>query len=62
MRTTFPVREGAFYALESSARTPVPEWGDRPLSFPTEESVYATPEGLEYFIPRQEQLYLIPSG
>lgn len=61
VRTTFPVRDGAFYALESSATTPVPEWGNRPLSFGTEESVYATPQGLEYFIPRQEKLYLIPS-
>jgi len=62
VRTTFPVRDGAFYALESSATTPVPEWGDIPLSFGTEESVYATPDGLESFIPRQETLYLIPSG
>ena len=61
VRSTFPVRDSAFYALESSATTEIPEWGGRMLSFGTEETVYATPEGLKYFIPRQEQLYLIRS-
>jgi Xaa-Pro aminopeptidase len=61
VRSTFPVRNGAFYALESSAATEVPEWNNKRLSFGTEESVYATPEGLRSFIPRQEQLYLINS-
>ena len=61
VRSTFPVRNGAFYALESSAATEIPEWNNKRLSFGTEESVYATPEGLRSFIPRQEQLYLINS-
>jgi methionine aminopeptidase len=61
VRSTFPVRNGAFYALESSATTEIPEWGNKRLSFGTEESVYATPEGLRSFIPRQEKLYLISS-
>lgn len=61
VRSTFPVRNGGFYALESSATTNVPEWNGRPLSFGTEETVYATPEGLKNFIPRQEKLYLISS-
>jgi len=62
VRTTFPVRNGSFYALESSAATEIPEWDNRRLSFGTEETVYATPEGLKYFIPRQERLYLISSN
>ncbi len=60
-RARFPVRDGAYYALESSATTEVPEWNNQRLSFGTEESVYATPDGLKYFIPRQEKLYLIMS-
>ena len=61
VRSTFPVRTGAFYALESSATTEIPEWDNKRLSFGTEESVYATSEGLKNFIPRQEKLYLINS-
>ena len=61
VRSTFPVRDGAFYALESSATTEIPEWDNKSLSFGTEESVYATPEGLKNFIPRQDTLYLIRS-
>lgn len=61
VRSTFPVRDGGFFALESSATTEIPEWDNQTLSFGTEESVYATPEGLKYFIPRQEKLYLISS-
>ncbi len=61
VRSTFPVRNGAFYALESSATTEIPEWGNKRLSFGTEETVFATPEGLRNFIPRQEELYLIRS-
>lgn len=61
VRTTFPVRDGAYYALESSATTEIPEWNNQRLSFGTEDCVYATPAGLKYFIPRQEKLYLIRS-
>jgi Xaa-Pro aminopeptidase len=61
VRSTFPVRDGAYYALESSATSEIPEWDNQRLSFGTEESVYATPDGLKYFIPRQEELYLIRS-
>jgi Xaa-Pro aminopeptidase len=61
VRSTFPVRDSAFYALESSATTDIPEWDGHRLSFGTEESVYATPEGLKNFIPRQDTLYLIRS-
>jgi Xaa-Pro dipeptidase len=59
IRTTFPLRMGAIYAVESSASTAIPEWKGREIALGTEENAYLAPEGLKYFYPRQEELYLI---
>ena len=58
-RSTFPLREGAVYALESHALTPVPEWGDQVLSINTEEDVVLTANRFSYVVPRQEEIRLI---
>jgi Xaa-Pro dipeptidase len=59
VRSTFPLREGAVYALESHALTAVPEWGDQVLSINTEEDVVLTASGFSYVVPRQEEIRLI---
>jgi Xaa-Pro aminopeptidase len=59
VRSTFPLREGAVYALESHALTAVPEWGDQVLSINTEEDVVLTENGFSYVVPRQEEIRLI---
>lgn len=58
-RTLLPLREGALYALESHALTPVPEWGGQMVSINTEEDVVLTDSGFEYVVPRQEEIRLI---
>jgi Xaa-Pro dipeptidase len=58
-RSSFPLREGAVYALESHALTVVPEWGDQVLSINTEEDVVLTANGFSYVVPRQEEIRLI---
>ena len=58
-RSSFPLREGAVYALESHALTMVPEWGDQVLSINTEEDVVLTANGFSYVVPRQEEIRLI---
>jgi hypothetical protein len=61
VRTTFPVRLGAYYAIEFSTSTAIPEWGGEMLRMGVEESGYASESGLKYFIPLQQQYYLIKS-
>lgn len=59
VRATFPLRLGAFYSIESSAITEIPEWGNRKFSLGTEEDAWLAEDGLRYFYPRQEKLFLI---
>ena len=58
-RTTFPLRLGAYYSVESAATTEVPEWDGQKVSMGTEENAHLTSEGFQYLYPRQEKLYLI---
>jgi len=58
-RTTFPLRLGAYYSIESAATTEVPEWDGQKVSMGTEENAHLTSEGFQYLYPRQEKLYLI---
>ncbi len=59
VRTTYPLRLGAYYAVESSAATEIPEWNGQKITIGTEENAFMTEEGFEFFYPRQEKLYLI---
>ncbi len=62
VRVTFPLRLGAYYSIESSATSVIPEWGGQKITMGTEEDVYLTGDAFTYFYPRQESLYLIKSG
>ena len=59
VRATYPLRLGAYYAIESHAISPVPEWGGQRISIATEEDAYLTKDGFAYFTPRQEGIILI---
>jgi Xaa-Pro dipeptidase len=61
VRATFPVRLGAYTAIEFSTATPIPEWGGEVLRMGVEDSGYASEEGLKYFLPLQQQYYLVRS-
>jgi len=58
IRATFPLRLGAYMSVESSARTDVPEWGEK-ISIGTEEDAYLTEQGFKFLAPRQGKIYLI---
>jgi len=60
-RATFPLRPGAIYSIESSATSSIPEWEGQSIGMGTEEDCYMSETGLVYFLPRQEDLYLIGS-
>jgi len=58
-RAAFPLRSGAIYSIESSATTSIPEWEGQSVGMGTEEDAYLSEDGLVYYYPRQEELYLI---
>lgn len=59
IRTTFPLRLGSYYSVESHAVTEVPEWDGQNIRIPTEEDVVLTEDGFSYVVPRQEKIHLI---
>lgn len=59
IRASFPLRLGAYYSIESSATTSIPEWDGQKVTIGTEEDAYLAEDGFKYFIPRQDKLYLI---
>jgi len=62
VRATFPARLGAYYAIEFSVTTGIPEWGGEKLSMGGEDDAYVTENGLKFFLPLQEKYFLIKSG
>ncbi|MFW6137335.1 MAG: M24 family metallopeptidase, partial [Candidatus Aminicenantaceae bacterium] len=59
IRAAFPLRLGAYYAIESHAVSKIPEWGNQIISIPTEEDAYLTEEGFKYFVPPQKEIWVI---
>jgi Xaa-Pro aminopeptidase len=59
VRATYPLRLGAYYAIESHAISAIPEWGGQTVSIATEEDAYMTEDGFAFFVPRQEKFILI---
>ena len=59
VRAAYPLRLGAYYAIESHAVSTVPEWGGQTVSITTEEDAFLTKNGFEYFVPRQDKIILI---
>jgi Xaa-Pro aminopeptidase len=54
-----PFREGSYTSIELNTSTAVPEWGGQKVTIMMEDDAYLTPQGMQWFRPRQTQFYLI---
>ncbi|MBA3853250.1 MAG: Xaa-Pro aminopeptidase [Gemmatimonas sp.] len=55
------LRDGSYISIELNTATAVPEWGGKKVFVMMEDCAYLTPSGYQFFRPRQEAFYLIPS-
>ncbi|MFN3818371.1 M24 family metallopeptidase [Blastomonas sp.] len=53
------VRASTAWSIELAVTTNVPEWGDKAVSFRTEEDMFFDGEGVSYLDGRQEKFHLI---
>ncbi|HYE66450.1 MAG TPA: M24 family metallopeptidase [Pyrinomonadaceae bacterium] len=52
-------RAGSYTSIELNTSTSVPEWGGQKVTIMMEDDAYLTPQGMQWFRPRQTQFYLI---
>ncbi|MGB7922309.1 MAG: M24 family metallopeptidase [Pyrinomonadaceae bacterium] len=52
-------RDGSYTSIELNTSTPVPEWNGQKVTIMMEDDAYLTPQGMQWFRPRQTQFYLI---
>jgi Xaa-Pro dipeptidase len=53
------LRKGSYTSIELNTQTPVPEWDNQKVYVMEEDDAYLMEDGFKFFIPRQEQWYLI---
>ena len=53
------LRKGSYIAIELNTLTPVPEWDGQKLFVMQEDPAHLTDEGWKFFVPRQEEFYLV---
>ncbi|MEO6446344.1 MAG: M24 family metallopeptidase [Gemmatimonadaceae bacterium] len=53
------LRNGSYISIELNTRTPVAEWNGQEVFVMMEDDAHLTPEGWEFFRPRQTSWYLI---
>jgi Xaa-Pro aminopeptidase len=58
-RVRFPIVEGEFVSVEFHVSTPIRAWDGRTWYSRFEENAHVGPRGVEWLVPRQEQLLLI---
>jgi hypothetical protein len=51
--------EGEFVSVEFHVSTPIPEWGGKTWYARLEENARVGPKGVEWLVPRQDELILI---
>ena len=54
-----PLRKGSYLSVELNTQTAVPEWDQQKVYIMMEDDAYLTDEGYKFFVPRQEQFYLV---
>ncbi len=54
-----PLRKGSYLSVELNTQTAVPEWDEQKVYIMMEDDAYLTDEGYKFFVPRQEQFYLV---
>lgn len=52
-------REGSYTAIELNTSTPVPEWNNQKVTIMMEDDAHLTPQGMQWFRPRQTEFYVI---
>jgi Xaa-Pro dipeptidase len=52
-------REGSYTSIELNTTTPVAEWDGQKVTIMMEDDAYLTPQGMQWFRPRQTEFYLI---
>ena len=52
-------REGSYTSIELNTSTPVAEWNGQKVTIMMEDDAYLTPQGMQWFRPRQTRFYLI---
>jgi Xaa-Pro dipeptidase len=53
------LRNGSYMSIELNTLTPVPEWDNQKVYVMEEDDAYLTDDGFKFFLPRQEQWYVI---
>ncbi|HVR44583.1 MAG TPA: M24 family metallopeptidase [Thermoanaerobaculia bacterium] len=53
------LRPGSYISIELNTATAIPEWDGQKVWIMEEDPAYLTPDGYRFFVPRQEELYLI---
>jgi Xaa-Pro aminopeptidase len=53
------MRAGAYTSIELNTSTPVAEWGGQKVTIMMEDDAWLSPQGMQWFRPRQTQFYLI---
>jgi len=59
-RAGFAMVRGEWHSVDFHVSTPIPEWGGKTWYARFEENAAIGPNGVEWLIPRQEKLILIP--
>lgn len=54
-----PLRAGSYTSIELNTTTPIPEWNNQKVSIMMEDDAYLSPQGMQWFRPRQTKFYLI---
>ncbi|HWT03237.1 MAG TPA: M24 family metallopeptidase [Pyrinomonadaceae bacterium] len=52
-------RDGSYTSIELNTSTPVAEWDGQKVTIMMEDDAYLTPQGMQWFRPRQTEFYLI---
>jgi Xaa-Pro aminopeptidase len=53
------LRNGSYTSIELNTQTPIPEWDNQKVYVMEEDDAYLTDDGFKFFLPRQEQWYIV---
>jgi Xaa-Pro dipeptidase len=53
------LRKGSYTSIELNTQTAIPEWDNQKVYVMEEDDAYLTDDGFRFFVPRQEEWYLV---
>jgi Xaa-Pro aminopeptidase len=59
LRASLPLRAGSSTSIELNTATAVPEWGGQKVFVMLEDDAWLSPDGMRWFVPRQERWIVI---